>query len=107
MKRDIPLDQWASFLKSFTLQHDRWLVSIDSDTEHIIDQPLEGLIARTDNVLIAAGHTRITVDEPQKIEVESENGVDSGVTIEDRAGRITRVTLRVPIAPELVDGMPA
>jgi hypothetical protein len=102
MKRDIPLDQWASFLKSFTLQHDRWLVSIDSDTEHIIDQPLEGLIAA---VVITVAHTRVTVDEPQKIEVESENGVDRGLSIEDRAGRITRVTLRVPIAPELVDGM--
>jgi hypothetical protein len=84
-------------------------VTVDSDTDHIVDQPLEGLIARTEDdaaVVITVGHTHVTVDEPQKIAVESENGVDSEVTIEDRAGRITRVTLRVPIAPELVDGMP-
>ena len=101
MKREIPPGEWASFLESFTAQHDRWLVSVT-----IIDQPLESLVARTGEISIAIGpNTRVTVDDPRRIAVESEDGVDSGLTIEDATGRITRVMLRVALALELVDGI--
>lgn len=118
MTRDIPRHEWAEFLESFTMQHDQWLVSVASETDPlppITDQPLEGVLARTENgrdeVIITVGgstgeHKRITVEAPLRLAVETENGVEQALMIEDASGTVTHLRLTAPIAPELVDGMP-
>lgn len=117
MRRDIPREQWSSFLDSFSMQHDHWLVSVESESAatKIDDAALEGIMARDTTesrgeVIITVGgstetHERIAVDAPSRIAVESENGVESALLIEDERGKTTRVAIRTPVRPELVDGI--
>src|SRR5687768_13282965 len=118
--RELPNTEWESFLESFTLQHDHWLVSVErlrDGNRHVAakDQPLEGVAAHLRasgprEIVITVGgsaesHERFSVGEPTRVRVESDGGVDTGLQIEDGAGAITRVAFRSPIAPELVDGV--
>jgi hypothetical protein len=120
MRREIAESEWEPFLSSFTLQHDRWLVTVESlqGRQREIesrDEPLEGFIVRDGagnarEIVITVGggagpHKRVVVDDPRHLRVESENGVDQAVEIERTNGNVTRVAFRSPIAPELVDGI--
>jgi hypothetical protein len=114
MRREIPPSEWTEALRSFALQHDRWLVTVETEdrgeTRRMrIDEPLEELVVQTKRslgeVAIAVGGTNIHVTDVMRIEIESEGGVDRAVRIEDRLGKLTRVQLRTPMPPELVDGM--
>jgi hypothetical protein len=114
VRREIPRSEWTEALRSFALQHDRWLVTVetgDSDktSRMRVDEPLEELVVQTKGplgeVAIAVGGTHIHVHDVMRIEIETEGGVDRAVRIEDRLGKLTRIQLRIPMPPELVDGM--
>jgi hypothetical protein len=119
MRREIPPEQWAQALESFTLQHERWLVTIETDRtpedpSALIDQPLEGITMHGENaareIVITVGgstrsHARVSVNDPVGLEIESEDGVDQAIRIKARPGSVTRVRLVNPMPPELVDGI--
>lgn len=119
MKRDIPRKAWPEFLENFTMEHDHWLVTIATEvagkrTVRAKDEPLEGLVARIDDdppeVVITVGgsqrdHRRMTIDEPRRIAVETEDGVQKGVLIETESGDVTRVSLTRPDIPEFIEGI--
>jgi len=115
MIRELPDSEWEPFLASFIMQHDRWLVTVESmrgwhrqiETR---DEPLEGLIVHTDGVnrrqiVITAGGERFVIENPKQLRVASENGVDQALEIEGDRGNVTRIAFRSAIAPELVDGI--
>ena len=111
MIRELPDSEWESFLTSFTMQHERWLVTVESvrgwhrqiETR---DEPLEGLTVRTDRgIVITAGGERFVIDDAKHLRVASENGVDQALEIEGSGGNLTRIAFRSAIAPELVDGI--
>ncbi len=56
------------------------------------------------DIVIAAGDT-IRIADPVAVRVQSANGVDQAVEIEQADGTVTRLAFRSPIAPELVDGI--
>jgi len=120
MKRELAASEWESFLQSFSLQHDGWLVTVESleGTERRIDasnEPLEGITSRGGSgsagqiVLTVGGnvasHQRFVIDDPVHLRLESENDVDHALEIEGADGKVTRVAFRSAIAPELVDGI--
>src|SRR6266702_271649 len=91
MKHDIPRGEWPRFFESFTMQHDGWLVRVESATAGIDEAPLEGIVARDGEIVIITGrdvgnHRRIVVSDPLRVSVESEAGVDQGVEIESSGG---------------------
>jgi hypothetical protein len=120
MRRELAESEWEPFLSAFTLQHDRWLVTVESlrgrqrDME-TREEPLEGLVVRAGaenarEIIITVGggagpHQRFVIDDPKRLVVESENGIDQALEIERTSGNVVRVVFRSPIAPELVDGV--
>jgi hypothetical protein len=115
MIRELPDSEWEPFLTSFALQHDRWLVTVESmrgrqrEIERR-DEPLEGLTVRRDagnrrEMVITAGGKPLVIDDPRHLRVASENGVDHALEIEESGGNVTRIAFRSAIAPELVDGI--
>jgi hypothetical protein len=120
MTRELPDSEWEPFLTSFTMQHDRWLVTVEllrggQREIESRDEPLEGLIVRAGagnsrEIIITVGggmapHKRFVITDPTHLRVESENGVDRALEIEGTDGNVTRVAFRSAIAPELVDGI--
>lgn len=116
MTRELPDTEWESFLTSFTMQHDRWLVTVESlrGADRRIEaenKPLEGITARLgaseprEIVVTVGSHRRFTLDDPVRLRVESQGGVDQALQIEQADGTVTRVAFRSAIAPELVDGL--
>lgn len=120
IRKEIPNTEWSNFLESFTMQHDGWLVDVESVREgksslHAEGLPLEGIMPRvgTDEprrVIVTVGgsmekHQRIVVPEPASIHVQADNGVETGLEIESRDGSLTRVRFISPVAPETIDGI--
>ena len=119
MRREIPPPQWAQALESFTLQHDRWLVTVETIRDGqqkvlLADKPLDGVttsgIEGSREIVITTGgstssHNRMTIRDAARLEIESADGVDQAIRIEDGSGTVTEVKLRTPMPPELVDGM--
>jgi len=120
MKRELAEPEWEQFLTSFTMQHDRWLVTVEllrgqQREIETRDEPLEGLTIRTDGgnrreIVVTTGgaagrHNHFVIDDPRHVRVASENGVDQALEIEESGGDVTRIAFRSAIAPELVDGI--
>jgi len=116
MIRELPKKEWPSFLQSFSLQHDGWLVSVESVRDDrcevkASDLALEGVTVQDAprEIVITVGegdeHHRFVVRRPQRVLVESDGGVDKSISVQQDDGTITRVRFRSAIAPELVDGI--
>lgn len=119
MTRDVPSSDWARFLEAFSLQHDRWLVNVESIHGSKCDleahnAPLDGIEARLGHepreIVITVGDPtdavqHVIVRNPRHLRVEVENGVEQAIVIEEPDGGVTRVAFRTPVAPELVDGI--
>ena len=107
VQKNIERNEWGPFFESFTMQHDRWRVSVDGERETL---PLEGITTRDDgNVVITLGgdithHRRIVIDA-RAVRVQRSGGADEGVEIESADGPTTRLRFRSPMPPELVDGV--
>jgi hypothetical protein len=108
--REIPRADWATFLAAFSRQHAHWLVTVDrvrdGSRETIAeDEPLERVITSAGGIMVVIASGEVAVADPTSLRVESEGAVESAIQIEDAEGTATRVDLRTPIAPELVDGV--
>jgi hypothetical protein len=122
--REIPRDEWAEFLDSFSRQHEGWLVTIEVLGTEIGAQveaqgkPLEGITAdlkgnREASISITVGMNpaeRVThnITAPKQVRIEqAENGADMALQIESAEGVTTLVRLRSAMLPEMVDGVVA
>ena len=120
--REIPREEWAEFLDSFSRQHEGWLVTVEVLGAEIGAQveaegkPLAGITAELkgggeDSISISVGLTaaeRVThhIGAPRHLRIEqAENGADMALQIESAEGVTTLVRLRSAMLPEMVDGV--
>lgn len=120
--REIPREEWAEFLDSFSRQHEGWLVTVEVLGEEIGAQveaevkPLEGITAELkdggeDLISIIVGlnpseHVTHNIAAPTHVRIEqAENGADMALQIESSEGTTTLVRLRSAMLPEMVDGI--
>jgi Family of unknown function (DUF5335) len=120
--REIPREEWAEFLDSFSRQHEGWLVTVEVLGEEIGAQveaqgvPLEGITAELkdggeDSISIIVGRIpaeRVThnIQAPTHVRIEqTDNGADMALQIESEGGATTLLRLRSAMLPEMVDGI--
>ena len=116
--REIPKESWASFLDSFSRQHELWRVSIE-----IVDPESEAhaLIAAPALLRISSSGSRIsiTLRNPENRETttrvieapahlwleETAEGAHKALHIESAEGVRTLVSFRSAVLPETMDGI--
>jgi len=105
--RRIPPESWRSFFESFSRQHHGWLVTVDTDTDRVVEEePLDEVRADSNQIEILAG-THYRVPNPAIVTVttasDDETAIDH-VEIESGSEKIT-LRFRSVVNPELVDGL--
>jgi hypothetical protein len=120
--RDIPREDWVTFLDSFSRQHERWLVNVEVVTDglgahrEIREKSLIGVSADlksrgTDTISIITGdrsddHVNHIVNRPTRVALEeTEEGAHKGLRIDAENGETTLLRFRSPALPETVDGV--
>ncbi|SRR6266511_4025024 len=119
--RDIPREQWVTFLDSFSRQHEGWLVNVEVVTDglgahrEVREKRLIGVSADLKNgsnaISIIAGdrsddHVNHIINGPTRIALEeTEEGAHKGLRIEAADGGTTLLLFRSPASPETVDGV--
>jgi hypothetical protein len=120
--RDIPRDQWTSFLDGFSRQHEHWLVNVEVLTDglgaqrEVREKSLIGVSAdlkngTTNAISIMAGdrdddHVNHIVNRPTRVALEeTSEGAHRGLRIEAEDGQTTLLLFRSPARPETLDGV--
>jgi hypothetical protein len=120
--REIPREEWAEFLDSFSRQHEGWLVTVEVLGSEIgaqveaEEKPLEGITAELKDGgegsisitigLTPAEHVTHNIKAPTHLRIEqAKNGADLALQIESEGGATTLVRLRSAMLPEMVDGI--
>ncbi|MGH2523652.1 MAG: DUF5335 family protein [Anaerolineales bacterium] len=120
--REVPRSEWADFCDSFSRQHRGGLATIEmarpgAAPQTIADElPLRGLTLNSksheaDTLLVTLGQhgdERLTHAITQVVRLcfdVTEAGAQAGLTFESADGTITRLRFRVPVFPEMVDGV--
>jgi hypothetical protein len=120
--REIPRNEWATFLDSFNRQHHGWLNVVELLDSNIgeqvesLDRPLLDITADLKDedkgvILILVGRgpdDQVThlINAPTQIWIkETEEGAHQALHIESKEGTTTVLRFRSPILPELVDGI--
>jgi hypothetical protein len=120
--RDIPREQWMTFLDSFSRQHEGWLVNVEVVTDglgahrELREKRLIGVSADlkshdSSTISIIAGdrsddHVNHIINGPTRVALEeTEEGAHKGLRIEAADGETTLLLFRSPASPETVDGI--
>jgi hypothetical protein len=120
--REVPREEWADYLDTFSRQHEGWLVTVEVLGTEIgarveaEGKPLEGIAADLKGggeglILIIMGRTPAesvthNITAPVHVRIEqAENGADMALQIESSDGTTTLVRLRSAMLPEMVDGV--
>jgi Family of unknown function (DUF5335) len=120
--REIPRNQWLTFLDQFSREHRAWLATIERGRRgspasvEALECPLASVVphiagsrvARIEIRLQQDAHTRepIHIDAPASIRVdETPEGVVRSLDIVDDDGESTHVRFRVAPLPETLDGI--
>jgi hypothetical protein len=120
--REIPREEWANYLDTFSRQHEGWLVTVEVLGTEIgaqveaEEKHLEGITAELkgggeDLISINVGrtpaeHVTHNITAPTHVRIEqAENGADLALQIESSDGTTTLVSLRSAMLPEMVDGV--
>jgi len=120
--RDIPREQWMTFLDSFSRQHEGWLVNVEVVTDglgahrEMREKRLIGVSADlksrdSSTISIIAGdrsddHVNHIINGPTRVALEeTEEGAHKGLRIEAADGETTLLLFRSPASPEAVDGI--
>jgi len=120
--RDIPREQWMTFLDSFSRQHERWRVNVEVVTDglgahrEVREKRLIGVSADlksrdSSTISIIAGdrsddHVNHIINGPTRVALEeTEEGAQKGLRIEAADGETTLLLFRSPASPEAVDGI--
>jgi Family of unknown function (DUF5335) len=120
--REIPREQWRSFLDSFSRRHDGWLATVEIvrpggavDIE-ALDKPLMGVSAERRpggeealSILLggrADDHVAHIVHAPVRLHIaETAEGADESLDIDTAGGGTTRLRFRTTRLPETLDGL--
>jgi Family of unknown function (DUF5335) len=119
---EIPRQDWISFFDSFSLQHDRWLVSLELSAVgpdlqvQAHDIPLQGISADlkepgADTIMIrvgsaAGGYLTHWIRHPARVILEqTPEGADIAIVIESGRGASSRLRFRSPLLAEQLDGI--
>src|SRR5205814_26860 len=118
--KEIPRDEWASFLDSFSQQHQGWLVTLEviapeiGAQEEASNLPLEGITSSGSNehktISISVGnvpsnHLTHTVNDPTWLWLkQTPQGADEALEIESTDGVKTLLRFRSAMPAEMVDG---
>jgi len=121
LTREIPRDEWMSFLESFSQQHRGWLVTVEVISQDIGGQeearnlPLEGITSSESNenqtISISVGnvpsnHLTHTVSDPTRLLLkQTQQGADKALEIESTEGVKTLLRFRSAMPAEMVDGL--
>lgn len=120
--RDIPREDWVTFLDSFSRQHERWLVNVEVVTDglgahrEIREKSLVGVSADLKGrgmgtISIITGdrsddHVNHIINRPVRVALEeTEEGAHKGLRIDAENGETTLLRFRSPALPETVDGV--
>ena len=120
--REIPREEWAEFLDSFSRQHEGWLVTVEvlgADIGAQVEaeeKPLGGITAELKeggqrSISITVGrtpeeHVTHNITSPTHVRLEqAESGANMALQIESSDGATTLVRLRSAMLPEMVDGI--
>jgi len=111
----IPREAWLEWFQAFTQQHHGWLISVELagpagfDNRIADERPLESIsVLANGSIEVRVGGEAPLIHriaEPFGVRVtESSPGAIAIVTIDSQTEQ-TRIRFRMPIAPELVDGV--
>ena len=120
--REIPRDEWKTFLDTFSGQHEGWLVTLEvlaadmGAQQEASDLPLEGITATaTDNesqaIAINLGrtpkdHVTHTITEPTRLWLEqTSEGANAALEIESADEVKTLLRFRSTLPADMVDGV--
>lgn len=116
--RVIPRAAWGEFLAAFGRQHRAWLASVEGagGASDRIERPLAGITAdapggRITAIRFAFGGrgtpaSEIRVDDPRVVRLlQTPEGADRALEIEDSARNCTRLAFRASAFPDEVDGL--
>ncbi|MGE5138272.1 MAG: DUF5335 family protein [Rudaea sp.] len=117
--REIPRDQWVSFLDGFSRQHEGWLSSIEvtqdgqRDKIEARDLPLVGIAASikhgdkdTMDIILGKGTENFThnLSGVKHIRLQqNDRGEDAGLEFDASDGSKAVLTFRTPASPASVD----
>ncbi len=111
--KEIPRDEWNSFLNGFSRRHEHWRITVDvlspdlgTQTE-VKQVPLLGINAKRGEHLISIttangprAHTTHFIEEPHRLWLEqTEEGADRLIEIESAGGIKTVVRFRDIVEP--------
>jgi hypothetical protein len=112
---DVPREQWAEFLETFSRQHRAWLTTIEPSVRGVDARPLRAVEpVREGGVLTAieisfagdsSGDT-VRVEHPIALRLrQTPEGADRAIEITDDEGFCTRVGFRTTAPSEMLDGI--
>jgi hypothetical protein len=119
--QEIPRDKWATFLETFSRQHEGWLSTLEilgtdiGAQQEVLNLPLEGISASRDSVpetiAISLGndakdHVTHTVTNPTRIWLEqTSQGANAALEIESADEVKTLLRFRSALPADMVDGV--
>ncbi|HEY2975769.1 MAG TPA: DUF5335 family protein [Pyrinomonadaceae bacterium] len=120
--REIPRDEWTTFLDTFSRQHEGWLATLEVLGAHIgaqqeaRDLPLEGITATSrdsapETIAISLGkapedHVTHTITKPTRIWLEqTSEGANAALEIESADDVKTLLRFRSALPADMVDGV--
>jgi hypothetical protein len=118
---EVARSEWPSFFDAFSRQHQSWLTTLEEipgpASRPFLEArglPLEGILTDPDSRVISITlgrlpdrHLTHTIDRPARVLVErTDEGIEQAVRIERDEGRVTRISFRSAVRPELLDGAP-
>jgi hypothetical protein len=119
--QEIPRDEWATFLDTFSRQHEGWLSTLEilgtdiGAQQEVLNLPLEGISVSRESVpetiAISLGndaedHVTHTVTKPTRIWLEqTSQGANAALEIESEDEVKTLLRFRSALPADMVDGV--
>jgi hypothetical protein len=120
--REIPRDEWTTFLDTFSRQHEGWLATLEvlgtdiGAQQEARDLPLEGITATSrenapQTIAISLGqapedHVTHTITKPTRIWLEqTSEGANAALEIESADDVKTLLRFRSALPADMVDGV--
>jgi putative phosphoribosyl transferase len=104
-REELPRAEWGKFLNAFGRQYETAQARIEGWDEY---RPLRGIRVLDNGAVEIAfdgSGEDVVVRNPRTIAVSSENGLASGLEIEDESGKVTGLRLKSAITPAMLDGI--
>jgi hypothetical protein len=120
--KEIPRDEWTTFLDTFSRQHEGWLSTLEilgpdiGAQEEVRNLPLEGITATSkdsapETIAISLGktaedHVTHTIANPSRIWLEqTSEGANAALEIESADNVKTLLRFRSALPADMVDGV--